>query len=456
VNVDTSVVAEALASALGPERVSVEPRDLAAASRDESDLPPVAPACVCRPASAADVAAVVRVAFDNRVPVTARGGGSSLEGSSIPAPGAIVVDFAAMDRVIEVSTEDRLAVVQPGVVFDRLNASLRPTGLFFPPSPGGSGDVATIGGMVSTDASGLYALRYGGTRRWVLGLEVVTGRGEVLRLGGRVPKSSSGYGLRDLVVGSEGTLALVTEVTLGIAPVPAASARVALAFDDLAGACETAAEAAAFVPELAAVELVDRDTLDALRRLPGFGDVPACHALFAETHGRPGECEAGLDAVRAVARERGGREVAAGADPWDLRHRVTRTVRESAGTAGVARTDCAVPLTRLAAFVAEVSSAAAGRRTHVFGHVGLGIVHCLMPLGGPAAWTREDACAMKARLAALAVAMGGVVSGEHGIGLAMRGALRDAGPAQVELMRAVKAAFDPAGILNPDKILGQR
>ncbi len=440
---------ETLRMDLGDERVRVDPRALADASHDESDLPPVLPRAVIRPRDETDVATVLRACRDARVPVTVRGGGTSLEGSSLPSPGAIVLDLSGMDRVLEASAEERLAVVQGGVVFDRLNERLRSTGLFFPPTPGGSSDSATIGGMVATDAGGLYAMRYGGTRRWVRGLTVVTGDGTILRTGSRLEKASTGVDLTQVFVASEGTLGVVTQVTLGLCPVPEARRRAAWTFDGLAAACACVADLRMVVPDLAAAETIDRGTVGLLQGGP-VGDL-----LLVEAHGREAECQAALDAAREVAATAGGRALEAGTDPWELRHRLTRAVRESAQPAGVVRTDAAVPLPRLAGFVARAVDAAAlqGRRLHVFGHAGLGILHFLMPLAGDGAWTLAPALAFKRDLACEAARMGGAVSGEHGVGLGNREAFLATAGTALPCLHALKSVFDPAGILNPGKVL---
>ncbi|MBM4396878.1 MAG: FAD-binding oxidoreductase, partial [Deltaproteobacteria bacterium] len=295
----------------------------------------------------------------------------------------------------------------------------------------------------------------------VRGLEGVTGNAQVVRVGSRVPKTSAGFDLKDLFVGSEGTLGVITEIALALAPVPPGTARATLAFSTLSDACAAAAEMAAYVPELAAVEVADRDTMDALRALPGLRDLPAGDVLFLETHGRPDDCAAGIEAACGVAAVHGGATVAGIDDPWAVRHRMTRTIREAAGAAGVARTDCAVPLPALSRFVHEAKARVASdrnrtsggqRRLYVFGHAGVGIVHCLMPLGGAGAWTPDEARIEKSALASRAVALGGTVTGEHGIGLGHRDSLRIEHPDGVGYMRRIKSVFDPLGIMNPDKV----
>src|SRR5882724_5901740 len=203
-----------LAGVIARDRISTRVADLDAASRDESSMTPVRPEVVAWPLSTEETSAIVGVAARHDVAVTARGAGTSLEGNPIPVGGGIVVDFSRMTRVIEVRPADLLVRVEPGVVYDRLNDELRAHGLFFPPSPGGSADSATIGGMVANDASGIYSVKYGGTRDSVLAATVVLGDGRVLRLGSDCRKTSSGYHLIGLVVGAEGTLGLVTEITL--------------------------------------------------------------------------------------------------------------------------------------------------------------------------------------------------------------------------------------------------
>ncbi|NOZ01749.1 MAG: FAD-binding oxidoreductase [Deltaproteobacteria bacterium] len=449
-------IIDALRDALGPEKVLTGPADLLAASHDESDMKPEKPVCVCRPSCAKDAVAIVRAALEHGVPVTARGAGTSLEGSSIPTPNAVVVDFSTMDQVIESVPEEQRVTVGPGIVYDRLNRLLRQSGLFFPPSPGGSADVATIGGMVSTNASGIYALKYGGTRRWVSALEVVTGRGDLMRVGTVVPKTTAGFDLKDLFVGAEGCLGLITGITLRLAPVPHASRKGGFLFPDVAAACAAASEMAAYIPEMAALELTDADTMDLLRAIPSFASLPKGHALFIEVHGRAEDCEEGFAAAEDVAGEHLGIQLPDEIpDPWELRHRMTGVIREAAQPDGVVRTDCAVPLLSLPGFVSDAKKRAmqTGRGMYVFGHVGLGILHFLMPLGGTGAWSKDEALREKARLGLAAVEAGGTVSGEHGIGLGNREILGAEHPVGIEYMRAIKSYFDPANLMNPDKVV---
>ncbi|MBD3333850.1 FAD-binding protein, partial [candidate division GN15 bacterium] len=206
-------IAQQLAQALSEGKVTTQADQLEVASRDESTLAGVRPAAVVFAKSTGDVVAVTRLCKEHKTPVTTRGAGSALEGSTIPCDGGVVLDLSRMTEIIDYWPEDLQVRVQPGLIYDHLNDRLKRDGLFFPPSPGGSGDIATIGGMVATNASGIYSVKYGGTRDYLLQLEIVTGEGEQMTIGSRAIKRSSGYNLVDLVAGSEGTLAIVTAIT---------------------------------------------------------------------------------------------------------------------------------------------------------------------------------------------------------------------------------------------------
>src|SRR6185503_12122833 len=284
------------------DRVSVRPADLEAASRDASSLLGTPPDAVVWPLATDEVQAVVRLAADARVPVTARGAGSSLEGNPIPVRGGIVLDLSRMTQVVAVRPEDLQVDVQPGVVYAALNRSLRPHGLFFPPAPGGSADVATIGGMVANNASGIYSVRYGGTRDHVRAATVVTGAGEVLRLGNRCRKSASGYHLLGLLVGSEGTLAIATELTLALAGLPAARRQGAFRFPDAPAAARATADVIRFGVDVAAIEFLDARTMAAIERLARLG-LAAVPTLLVEVHGGAATVDEGWRAAADVMRD---------------------------------------------------------------------------------------------------------------------------------------------------------
>lgn len=441
---------------VAPDRVSTRPADLELASHDESSLPGARPDVVVWPLSTEEVAAVVALAADARIAVTARGAGSSLEGNPIPVRGGIVLDLTRMNRVLEVRAGDLQVDVEPGVVYADLNRELRPHGLFFPPSPGGSSDVATIGGMVANNASGIYSPKYGGTRSHVRAVTAVTGTGGVIRLGNRCRKDSSGYHLLGLVVGSEGTLAIATEITLALAGLPAEWRRWSFAFADDGAAAATIADLYRYGVDLAAAEFLDRATVAAVNRLRGFS-LDEAPTLLLEAHGSPTVLVELTPTVESIAREHGARALglAPDVDPWrDVRHYATRAVEALDPEASTVRADVAVPLSALPDLVRAAVTAAGkqGRRVFVFGHAGIGILHVLIPARRATETEWRAAEAAKDEIVETAVRLGGAVSGEHGMGLGNRRYTRSAHGPALELMKQIKAVFDPKGILNPGKI----
>jgi D-lactate dehydrogenase (cytochrome) len=408
------------------------------------------------PASTEEVASIVRFAAETGTPITARGAGSSLEGNSIPARGGIVLDLSRMYRVLMVRAEDLQVDVEPGVVYADLNRQLRPTGLFFPPAPGGSSDVATIGGMVSTNASGIYSTKYGGTRDYVRAVTAVTGCGEIVRLGNRCRKDSTGYHLLGLVIGSEGTLAILTEITLALAPLPAGSHRWAFAFADDTTAAATIADLFRYGVDVAAAEFLDRSTVAAVNGFRGLS-LEEAPTLLIEAHGSEAVLAETARTVDAIAKERRARPLSlpAGQDPWrDVRHYATRAIEALDSEAATVRADLAVPISALPRLVESCAAVGAkhGRRVFLFGHAGIGILHVLIPARREAAADWAAAETAKDELVAAAIELGGTVSGEHGMGSGNRKYAENAlGPA-LGLMKAVKAVFDPKGILNPGKI----
>ena len=444
-----------IVTALGPERVSTRAADLDAASRDESSMPPSRPDAVAWPLSTEETATIVKIAARHRVALTARGAGTSLEGNPIPIERGIVVDFSRMIRVLEVRAADLAVRVEPGVVFQTLNETLRPHGLFFPPSPGGSADSATIGGMVANDASGIYSVKYGGTRDSVLAATVVVGDGRVVRLGSDCRKTSSGYHLLGLVIGAEGTLGLVTEVTLRLRGIPATRRQIAIAFETERRAADAIAAMMAFALDLAAVEFLDRRTIAALNRFRGYGlaEVPT---LFLEADGSEASAAETVGAALEVSAEHGGREVrlASGQSPWEVRHWTTRSIRATNPGTEIVRTDLAVPISRLPEVVDESYRCgdAAGVRLYAFGHAGLGIVHVLIAESPDEDARWRAALAVKDEILRFVLSVGGTVSGEHGLGLGNRNYAALEHGAALALMKDVKRVFDPHGILNPGKI----
>jgi glycolate oxidase len=425
---------------------------------DESGLAPRVPGAVVLAAGAEDVAAVLGAATESRVSVTPRGGASGKAGGAIPDEDGIALVLSALDRELEVDVSDRIAVAGAGVVLARVREAARAERLFYGPDPG-SLESATIGGTVATNASGPSSLKHGSTARWVRGLEVVTGAGARLAMPSRVAKSTVGYDLSALFVGSEGTLGVVTRVFLRLEPEPErlALATLSLSSLDAIGAALVAIDRARIAPR--AVELLDDESLSTLRasRLDHGLDPRAVAILFVELEGSEPGVDAELarldDAVGPNALEvrlaRNEREREA---LWQLRRDTSLALRRSA--AYKLSEDVVVPRGRLGELISACRrlGRAHGVRMPSYGHAGDGNLHVNF-LWDDAA-QREDVERAMAALFREVVALGGTLSGEHGLGRAKAPFLplvHD--PARIAAQREVKRLFDPAGILNPGKVL---
>ncbi|NNM63289.1 MAG: FAD-binding protein, partial [Burkholderiales bacterium] len=425
--------------------------------RDESpfDVPPPSAVVFC--ASTQDVADAVKLAAAHDVPVIAFGAGSSLEGQLLAVQGGISLDLTRMNRVLDVATDDMLVKVQAGVTRMQLNEELRHTGLFFPIDPGAD---ATLGGMTATRASGTNAVRYGTMRENVLALTVVLADGRVVHTGTLARKSSAGYDLTRLFVGSEGTLGIVTEVTLRLYPQPEAVAAAVCSFPDVAQAVDcTIAIIQAGIP-IARVELMDPGAVRAVNAHDHL-DLPEQPLLLMEFHGSPAGVREQAESVQAIAVDHGGSDFAWADTPeertrlWKARHHAYFSALQTRPGCRCVTTDTCVPISRLAesinATIAEAE--AAGLPYFVVGHVGDGNYHIGYLLDPAKPEERELAERLNAQLVRRALKLGGTCSGEHGIGLHKQEFLREeAGDDALDVMRAIKQALDPNGILNPGKI----
>ena len=450
-------LADDLTAFLPLDRVSTKAADLELASRDESSCSPVAPDAVVWPLNTEEVRQVVRYAYEYEIALTARGAGSSLEGNPIPVRGGIVLDLSRMDQIVEVHAEDLQVTTQPGIVYNQLNDQLKLHGLFFPPSPGGSSDVATIGGMVANNASGIYSVKYGGTRDHVKAATMVTATGEILHLGTRSRKTSSGYHLLGLLVGSEGTLGIATELTLSLVGLPQGRTQGAFTFPAERAAALAIATMMRYGVDLAAVEFLDHRTIAALNRFQGFGLIER-PSLFLEVHGAPGTVDDVFATATALCEEHGGQLIAlpGGRNPWEVRHFTTRAIQALNPNAKTIRTDMGFPISCLPEVV-EQSYAIAEQHNvvlHTFGHAGIGILHALLREDPTDTARWEAANRAKDEIVAFVLSVGGTASGEHGIGLGSRKYVeQEHGPA-LEYMKGIKQLFDPKGILNPGKVIG--
>jgi len=429
--------------------------------RDESvfDVPP--PGAVVFAESTQDVVDAVRLAGEHGVPVIPYGAGSSIEGHLLAVQGGISIDVSRMNRVLSIQADDLVATVQPGVTRKQLNEELRDTGLFFPIDPGAD---ASLGGMAATRASGTNAVRYGTMRENVLALEVVTAQGDVIRTGTQAKKSSAGYDLTRLFVGSEGTLGVMTEVTVRLYPLPEAVSAAICFFPDLDAAVQTVIQTIQLGVPIARVELLDGNTVRmvnahaklALREEP---------MLLMEFHGSPASVQEQAETVQALASEAGGNDFSWATTPedrtrlWTARHNAFFAALQSRPGCRAVTTDTCVPISRLADSVrAAVDDAnASGIPYFLVGHVGDGNFHMGYLIDPESPDERERAERLSHDLVTRTLAVGGTCTGEHGIGLHKVDFLvEETGEGAVDLMRAVKRALDPRGLMNPGKIFRMR
>jgi len=449
-----------LSQALPGIRLLSEPTDTEAFRYDETAyLQPGRPLAVCFPRSTEDVVTIVRLAAEQRVPIVPRGAGTGLSGGAVAIDGGLTVVFTDMNQIIDIDPANLTATVQPGVVNADLGRAAADHKLLYAPDPA-SFETCTIGGNLAENSGGLRCLKYGVTRDFVLGLEVVLADGSVLRSGGQNIKDVAGYDLTGLFVGSEGTLGLITEATLRLVPLPPPKLTLLCFFDSLLAAGEAVSRitAAGLVP--VTLELLDAFTIAAVDDVHRLGlDRSAAAMLMVESDAGGSQTVAELEAVEAACLAAGATSVvrAQDAQEADWLRQARRAAHGALERAGVARMDdVGVPRSRIPQMLIEIERICAEQslRVGVFGHAGDGNLHptYIVDRDDPTAEARIDAARDAIYRAALA--LGGTVSGEHGTGLAKRPWLElQRGSAGVAAMRAIKHALDPLNILNPGKVL---
>ncbi|MBE7367590.1 FAD-binding oxidoreductase [Ramlibacter pallidus] len=425
--------------------------------RDESSFQVPPPAAVVFAESTEDVAEAVRLAAAHDTPVIPFGVGSSLEGHLLAVQGGISIDVARMNKVLSLNAEDLTVTVQPGVTRKQLNEEIKSSGLFFPIDPGAD---ASIGGMSATRASGTNAVRYGTMRENVLALEVVTASGEVIRTGTRAKKSSAGYDLTRLFVGSEGTLGVITEVTVRLYPLPEAISAAVCSFPSIEAAVRATIQVIQLGVPIARVELIDHNTVrmvNAHSKL-GLREEPM---LLMEFHGSPAGVKEQAETVQEIAKDFGGNAFEWAATPeertrlWTARHNAYFAAVQSRPGCRAISTDTCVPISRLAdCLLDSVAEAdASGLPYFLVGHVGDGNFHFGYLLDPDDPKERAVAEDLNHKLVSRALQLGGTCTGEHGVGLHKMGFLVDeAGAGAVDMMRTIKRALDPKNIMNPGKI----
>lgn len=425
---------------------------------DESPFPDMLPDAVVFAHSTDEVVFVVKACAEHGVPLIPYGSGSSLEGHLLAVEGGISLDLTGMNQIVSLNTEDLTVTVQPGITRKQLNEQLRDTGLFFPIDPGAD---ASIGGMASTRASGTNAVRYGTMRENVLGLEVVTAQGKVVRTARRARKSSAGYDLTRLFVGSEGTLGVITEVTVRLYPQPEAVSAAVCHFPSMQDAVATVIATIQMGIPIARVELMDSAAVRASNAYSQL-NLRETPLLLFEFHGSPVSVQEQAETVQEIARENGGMDFEWANLPeersrlWTARHNAYFAGLQLRPGCRASTTDVCVPISRLAQCVDQATEllAKASFPSTIVGHVGDGNFHVLMLLDPNDAREWEESERLNRALVEMALSVDGTCTGEHGIGLhKLEFMQQEHGDAALELMWALKRAYDPGNILNPGKVL---
>jgi D-lactate dehydrogenase (cytochrome) len=439
------------------DRLSTSPAVCAHHGRDESYHAPHAPDAVAFAHSTEEVAAIVKLCADHKTPVIAFGAGTSLEGQVAALAGGVCIDMSQMNRILRVNAADLDASVEAGVMRKQLNEHLRDTGLFFPIDPGAD---ASLGGMAATRASGTNAVRYGTMRENVLALTVVLADGRVIRTARRARKSAAGYDLTRLFVGSEGTLGIITEVTLRLYGIPEAISAAVCAFPNIEGAVDTVILTIQNGVPVARIELLDECQMAAINKYSKL-DHKVAPTLFFEFHGSPAGVAEQAETVNAIASEHGGDDFRwattseARSKLWQARHDAYyAALALRPGSKGWA-TDVCVPISRLAECISETKRDLAQSPIPyaLVGHVGDGNFHLVFMIDPDRPEEVAEASRLNDRMVARALAMEGTSTGEHGVGYGKMDFLIAEHGEAVSVMRTIKKALDPDGILNPGKIV---
>ena len=449
----------AFRSALGEDRVFTDSSTCALYAQDETPRR-VEPDAVLFPTSHDDVTALVRIAYAHRIALTPRGAGSSNVGGALPSPHSIVVSFECMRRVLEFDPDNRLIVVEPGVVTDTIDQTAREAGLFYPPDPGSSA-YCRIGGNLAMNAAGPHAVKYGVTRDYVLGLRAVTGSGQEIRTGCRTTKGVTGYDLTRLLVGSEGTLALITEATLKLLPAPETVATLRLCYASNRDALDAVNRVMRQPVIPSALEFMDRRAIDAIRPTGAADDLPedTQALLMVEADGTADDVPRQIAALEQTLAGAGLLDMRSGFTQeavtllWTARKSLSKAVKRIAPLK--INEDVVVPISKLAAFVDFLEHTALTQQLPIvsFGHAGNGNLHVNLMVHPDDRDEMTRAYAALDAIMAQVLALGGTLSGEHGIGTEKRRFItQEIDPATLTLMRNIKQQFDPHGLLNPGKL----
>jgi glycolate oxidase len=446
---------------LGAENVFTDQADLLTYSYDAAVLAAVVPALALRPVDSESLSRVVRLCNENQLPLTVRGAGTNLSGGTIPIRGGVVLLTNALDKILEINSEDMYAIVQPGVVTAKLAAAVEAKGLFYPPDPG-SQAVSTLGGNVAENAGGLRGLKYGVTRDYVMGLQFFNAEGESIKTGSKTVKCATGYNLAGLLVGSEGTLGVFNEITLKLIPPPARQKARFAVFNDMDRASETVAAVIAHRIVPATLEFMDNFTIRAVEDFSRAGlPVDAAALLLIEVDGHPAQVEEDAGKVEYLCRKIGADSIRVAKDAaerdkvWAARRSALSALAKLKPT--VVLEDATVPRSKIPEMVRAIQdiSKQCDISIGTFGHAGDGNLHptILTDRRDKEEWERVEAAIET--IFDKALSLGGTLSGEHGTGIAKSCFLeKETGLATIRYSRRIKAAMDPNNILNPEKIIG--
>ena len=418
----------------------------------------LAPDAVIYPFCNEEIAQIVKLCNQYSIPVIPFGAGSSVEGHLLAVQGGISIDLSEMNQVLEINPADMDCRVQAGVTREDLNMALRYDGLFFPVDPGAN---ATIGGMAATQASGTNAVKYGTMREAVIGLTVITPKGEIIKTGTRARKSSAGYDLTQLMVGSEGTLGVITEIQLRLHPIPETIKAAICSFETVAAAVDTVINAMQMAVPLARIELLNALQMQACinySKLEGFEAKPT---LFMEFHGTADSVNEQVALIKDISHEFGGSEFAWAEtteernELWKARHNAYLATLKLQRDCKVLTTDVCVPISALAASIlqAEKDAEASGLQSTIVGHVGDGNFHLLIVFDPSKSEQVDAAKQLSEKVVMKALALGGTCTGEHGIGIGKKDYLALEHPSGLDMMKTIKKSIDPKNIMNPGKVI---
>jgi glycolate oxidase len=454
-----SALVDELSRQLGAGRVLTAPEDVAVYGYDGTPVLREYPGCVVFPRTTAEVVACMKTARQFNTPVVTRGSGTGLSGGSVPLPGCVVLCLTHMNRILELDTRNLTIEVEAGVVTQTIDEAAAKHGLFYPPDPG-SRKISTIGGNVAENSGGLRGLKYGVTRDYVLGLEAVLASGEAVWLGNKCVKDVAGYNLRDLFIGSEGTLGIVTRVMLKLLPLPRERKTMLASFTSIEAAGETVSDiiAAKIIP--CTLEFLDQQTIRCVEDFAHVGlPTQAAAVLIMETDGHPQVVAEEAAAMASIAAARGALEVRTAADAAESDRLLTARRSAFSALARVRPTtileDVTVPRSELAGMVGFIAATAAKHRLSIgtFGHLGDGNLHPTFLADERDADEMHRVELALGEIVDRTLAVGGTITGEHGVGLAKKPYLRQQlGDNSYELLKLVKRALDPEGLLNPGKI----